>query len=214
MKHDRFTGEEREACVLRIRGGESVKAVARDLGVTEQTVYRWLKKYDGTLESLVSGSSVPHSPHPNAMPKDEEARLIAIVTQNPHITDKKLSELLGTNRAPSVLYRKREKLFGERRLLPFKYEYATIFHADAVDEINHADFEQGTVPSEFFVIEVMDGLYLPINEGRYPVSLTPFFTVALKFGEETEACAFCSTFLSDGMRWTPRVRRVKDGALR
>lgn len=213
MKLDRFSASEREACVLRIKNGEPIQLIAQEIQATESTIYRWIRKYDGTTESLKSGSSVPHTPHPKTMPKEEEERLIAIVTENPYITDKKLSELLGTNRSPAVLYRKRAKLFGERKRTAYKYDFATMFDESKVNAINLMDADQGIIPKEFYVIETVEGLYIRMDEGHYPACLTPYFTVAVKFQTEAEADEFCQTLLFEGMRWRPHTRCVKGGVL-
>lgn len=53
-----------------IRKGRSVAVAARLHGVSRMSVYRWLKRYDGTVESLYEKSHRPHS-HPNQQTVDE-----------------------------------------------------------------------------------------------------------------------------------------------
>lgn len=47
MKGKRFTQEQMIAALNRHDAGEKVKDIARDLGITEQTFYRWKSKYGG-----------------------------------------------------------------------------------------------------------------------------------------------------------------------
>ena len=53
---------------------KGVTAAARRYNVSRQFVYRWKKRYDGTLESLKDRSHRPHS-HPNQH-TSEEIKLI------------------------------------------------------------------------------------------------------------------------------------------
>ncbi len=41
MKKTRFTEEQMVEAVKRLEAGQSAKDVARDLGVTDQTLYNW-----------------------------------------------------------------------------------------------------------------------------------------------------------------------------
>lgn len=199
--------KEKEQCVLRYRNGESACKLAREYSVTAISIYRWNELYDGSIISLEPKSSVPKTRHPKQMPIEEEQRLIEIVTANPQITDIQLSKLLGTNRHPSALHHKREKLLG-KRIIYYKYDYATLFSKQKVDDINLADLTQNILPKEFYVIEVVPDLFLQINETRNPVSITPYLTVALKFKSKEEAAAFLQTLISDDMRWRPQIKYI------
>lgn len=54
--------------------------------VNLQTLYRWLKRYDGTLESLENRSSRPLTPHPNAHTEQETQEIIKLFKNNPDIS--------------------------------------------------------------------------------------------------------------------------------
>lgn len=54
--------------------------------VNLQTLYRWLKRYDGTLESLENRSSRPLTPHPNAHTEQETQEIIKLFKKNPDIS--------------------------------------------------------------------------------------------------------------------------------
>lgn len=47
MKGKRFSQEQMIAALNRHDAGEKVTDIARDLGITEQTFYRWKSKYGG-----------------------------------------------------------------------------------------------------------------------------------------------------------------------
>ena len=47
MKKSRFTEEQISFALQQAEHGTSVKEVTRKLGITEQTFYRWKKKYGG-----------------------------------------------------------------------------------------------------------------------------------------------------------------------
>ena len=50
---------------------------------TRQNIYRWRKKYDGTIRSLADGSHRPHS-HPNQHTEEEIALVRNMRRRNPH----------------------------------------------------------------------------------------------------------------------------------
>lgn len=211
MKNLTFlSAKEKENCVVRYKAGESIQAISKEYDVTERSIRRWCSKYDGTTESLKNGSHVPLSPHPNKMPEWEEHLLIKIVKSNPNITNKALAEKLGTGRNPAALHRKREKLLGKRNIL-HKYDYSVIFKKESVDKINQCDAQQDNIPNVFFTIRVLPDLYLRINPGNYPVCLTPYFSIAVKFQTLKEANDMIKNLMSENMRWKPRVIEVRNG---
>ena len=53
---------------------KGITAAARRYNVGRATIYRWMKRYDGTLDSLKDRSHRPHS-HPNQH-TEEEIKLI------------------------------------------------------------------------------------------------------------------------------------------
>ena len=211
MKKSLFlSAEEKEECVVRYKSGESIQALAKEFNVTERSIYRWCKKYDGTTESLRNRMPISSTPHPNKMPEWEEQLLIEIVKSNPNITNLELAKKLGTGRNRASLQRKREKIFGKRSIL-HKYNYSVIFNKEAVDKINQNDVSQGNIPNSFFTISILPDLYLRANKGNYPVCITPYFSIAIKFQTEEEANDMISNLLSENMRWIPKVVEVING---
>ena len=53
MRSSKFTEEQIAFALKQAETGTSVKEVIRKLGITEQTFYRWKKKYAGMLPSDV-----------------------------------------------------------------------------------------------------------------------------------------------------------------
>lgn len=60
-----------------------VTAAAIRYKTTRQNIYRWRKKYDGTVRSLAEGSHRPHS-HPNQHTEDEIKLVKDMRRRNPH----------------------------------------------------------------------------------------------------------------------------------
>ena len=69
-----YTPKEKEKA-LRLLRISDVKFVAHRYHCTEQTVYRWKRLYDGTLESLANKSHRPHRLHPNAQTEEEKKHI-------------------------------------------------------------------------------------------------------------------------------------------
>lgn len=205
----RTSAQVKEECITRFQRGEDCDTLCREYGVSERTLYRWLAAYDGTRESLANKSSKPHSPHPKEMTPEEVRLMIEIVRENPHITNRELAEKIGTGRNPTSYSRKREKYFGKRKTA-YKYDYATLFRREEIDALNATDAARGDIPSDFYAIEAYSGLYLRENDGHYPVCVTPYFSVALKFDTLREAEAFVqSLHVEDAC--APNIRRVVGG---
>jgi len=61
MKKSRFTEEQIAFALRQVEGGTSVRDVCRKLGVSEQTFYRWKKKFAGmgVPEAVVHADSAP-----------------------------------------------------------------------------------------------------------------------------------------------------------
>ena len=72
--------------------GYPLSLVCRRYHISKSSLLRWMKKFNGTKESLIDRSHRPLSKHPNAH-TDEEIKWIKDYTRrNPHIT---LPELYG-----------------------------------------------------------------------------------------------------------------------
>ena len=51
MKKSKFTDQQISLALLEAEQGTPVQEIVRKLGVTEQTFYRWKKKYNGLMPS-------------------------------------------------------------------------------------------------------------------------------------------------------------------
>ena len=111
-----------DAVVAIIRDGLSVTEVAEKFGVSRQTLYRWMARYEsGGLESLADRSHRPHHV-PHQMPAVLEARVLELRRQHAHwgpISILHQLRLGGTEPLPShmAVYRalSRHGLIEERR---------------------------------------------------------------------------------------------------
>jgi transposase len=205
--------EKKEECVLRYKKGESLKVLEIEYHITRTTIYRWAKQYNGTLSSLDPKLSRKNMNHPKKMPFEEEQLLLKIVDSNPNISDRELAELLGTKRNPAFLYRKRKKLLG-KRIISYKNDYRTFFNADKIIEINQSDYKRGVLPDTFYIIEILNNLYLQKSISGNPVSITPYFSMCLQFPTTQHAYEFIKSLeASNKSNWAPTIREVKDGIL-
>ena len=87
----------------------SIEYVCHRYHCSERSLYRWKKKYNGTLASLENKSSKPLTPHPNRHTADEIKHIKDLLKRNPNIG---LNELYGKlrtkyayTRHPVSLYR-------------------------------------------------------------------------------------------------------------
>lgn len=203
---------DKEQCVLRHQNGTPLKTLEAEYHVSRVTIYRWTKQYDGTISSLEPKLSRKSIKHPKAMSLDEEKKLLKIVQQNPNITNRELSALLGTNRNPAFLHRKREKLL-EKREIAHKNDYKTLFNNDKLSQINENDYYKQIIPEKFFVIEITNNLYLAKRVSRSPISITPYFSMCLQFPSPQSASAFLESLGEIKVEYTPKIRRIEKGIL-
>lgn len=87
----------------------NANAVCRRYHISRSSLYRWLKRFDGTKESLVDKSHRPHSVHPNSHTEEELKWIRDYHRRNPNISVcelyGKLSREKGYTRHPGSLYR-------------------------------------------------------------------------------------------------------------
>ena len=88
--------------------------VCRKYHISRYSLWRWLKKYDGTVESLMDKSHRPKSNHPNAHTKKEIKLIRKYVRRNPKRTLNeiwyKLKKKEGYSRTITALYSVIKKL--------------------------------------------------------------------------------------------------------
>lgn len=94
--------------------------------ITKTTLNRWIRRYDGTIESLENKSHRPLTKHPTAHTEEEIKHIKDLIRRNPHIG---LNELYGKlrqnyayTRNPSSLFRflKKNKLYDQVKKEPYK----------------------------------------------------------------------------------------------
>lgn len=71
------------ACLRRKQSGWKVRRVLSYYHVKRSSLYRWLKRFDGTRESLADGSHRPNTPHPNSAGKDKVKKVLDLHRRNP-----------------------------------------------------------------------------------------------------------------------------------
>ncbi|GHV01991.1 IS481 family transposase [Clostridia bacterium] len=96
MKGVKFTAKQKLKALEMYHSGKRDYQVAAHFHCTIQSLYRWQRQYDGTLESLENRSSRPHTPHPNSHTQEEREAIIKLYEANPNIG---YSELYGELRS-------------------------------------------------------------------------------------------------------------------
>lgn len=96
------------ACKLYSSGRYTVREVMRRYKVSKASLMRWMRRFDGTRESLVSKSKRPKTPHPNAHTPEEIRHIENLMRRNPDIG---LSELYGKLRRDYAYTRHPTSLF-------------------------------------------------------------------------------------------------------
>lgn len=103
-----YSAEEKLRALKALRTS-SFEHIAHRYHCTIQTLYRWRRIYDGTLNSLEPKYCAPYTPHPNRHTEDEIKNIKNLIKRNPHIG---LNELYGKlrlnysyTRNPVSLYR-------------------------------------------------------------------------------------------------------------
>ena len=106
LPHDLKT---RENAVKTYRNSGDINYVCRKYHISRISLWRWNKKYDGTLESLMDKSHRPLTKHPQAHTDIEIKWIKDLIKRNPHITLNeiwyKLKRDKGYARKPTSLYR-------------------------------------------------------------------------------------------------------------
>lgn len=103
-----YTAKEKLQALKSLKGS-SIEFVAHRYHCTIQSIYRWRRIYDGTIESLENKFSRKEMLHPNRHTDEEIKHIKDLIRRNPHIG---LNELYGKlrvnfaySRNPASLYR-------------------------------------------------------------------------------------------------------------
>jgi Transposase and inactivated derivatives len=116
----------RQRVVKEVLGGRSQAEVARRHKISRMSVYRWMQRYDGSVESLKERSRRPQS-HPNAHHKDEYSLIKRVCGANKGLGLVCLHLVLegrhGYKRSVSGLYRALKRLgIGRKRQRKKRYK--------------------------------------------------------------------------------------------
>lgn len=91
-----------------------ISYMCRKYHISRTSLWRWVKRFDGTKESLADKSHRPHSKHPNAHTDKEIENIRNIVRRNPSVTLTeiwyKLKTKYGYTRTPGSLSRVLKRL--------------------------------------------------------------------------------------------------------
>lgn len=102
-----------------LRSGENISIIVRRYHVSRTSLWRWLRRFDGTSASLEDRSHRPKSPHPNAHTPMELKWISDLRRRNPHYSYLelwiRLKRAKGYSRCPSSLYRVLVKDFAYKK---------------------------------------------------------------------------------------------------
>ncbi|MCD7728503.1 MAG: DDE-type integrase/transposase/recombinase [Clostridia bacterium] len=121
----KFTAKEKLYAIKALNSA-NLLTVCRRYKVSRTTIWRWRKRYDGTLESLEPQFSRKGIHHPNEQTEEERNNIHKLLRRNPNIG---LNELYGKlyrnygyRRNPVTLYRylKRCKIYETKERVPYK----------------------------------------------------------------------------------------------
>lgn len=97
------------ACKLYATKEYSIAFISRRYKVSKSSLMRWMKRFDGTKESLVDRSHKPLTPHPNSHTEQEQTWIFNYLRRNPDISMIELYTKLRINRGytrhPASLFR-------------------------------------------------------------------------------------------------------------
>ena len=123
----RFSAKEKERVLNLLYHTGDILFVARRYHISERTIYRWKRRYDGTVSSLENKSCRPHTPHPAAHTREELEHIRNLIRRNPEAGLNelygKLRQRFGYSRNPVSLYRvlKRMGFYANKRVrVPYK----------------------------------------------------------------------------------------------
>lgn len=120
----KFNGKEKEKAIKALSNA-SITTVCRRYKINRTTLWRWIKQYDGTVESLIPKFSRKNIPHPNEQTEQEKTNIRNLVRRHP---ESGLNELYGIlcqkynyERNPVTLYRflRKDNLFVSSKRKPY-----------------------------------------------------------------------------------------------
>lgn len=196
---------------LKYAESNGLKNAAIKYNCSEQSLCRWKRKYDGTLESLENKYCAPYTPNPKAHTEEEVENIKEVLRLNPYISHKELYEILkkdyGYSRHPGGLYNflRRNRIVPEPKL---KNDYATMFDSKAVKRLNGKFLFNNKETLPRFLIELDNsGIFIAKEENNYPCKLTVYYSTALTFKTEKEAIEFLKS-IKNTSRFKLKVKKL------
>lgn len=97
------------ACLTYSNGHTTVHHITRKYHISKSSLMRWMKRFDGSKESLFNQSHRPKTQHPTAHSEQELIKIKHLIRRNPHIglneLFSKLRVSIGYSRHYASLYR-------------------------------------------------------------------------------------------------------------
>lgn len=187
-------------------------AACKKFDITERSIWRYKKLYNGNLDSLKNKSSKPNTPHPNEHTKEEIDNIKAILDNNPYISHKELYNRLiseyGYSRKISGLYSylRRHNMIPEPKQ---KNEYATMFDLEAVKRLNNKFLYDNKAKLPLYIIELSNlGIYIASNVINYPCKLSVYYSVSLYFNKLEDAQNFVKS-IKNTSNYTLNIKKLK-----
>ncbi len=209
--HNLFSPEEKLE-ILTYAKNHGVKSTAKKYFCSEQTVYRWKRRFDGSIKSLEENSSRPHTPHPRSHTIEEIKCIKEVLSNNPNISHKALYEILknkyGYTRNPQGLYNflRRNDIFHKPQL---KGDYATMFDQEGVDRLNDRFLYSDNLTFPFYLIELDElKIYLAKKTVNNACFFTVYYATALRFYDQIEAIEFVKNLNNKSNRKL-KIKRVE-----
>ena len=134
-KNAPLTPAGREAMVKRIEGGEQVRQVARELGISERTAFKWLKRYRQEGQAgLLDRSSRPHR-SPLSISAAKRRRVVAL--RRKRLTGAQIAKRVGVSASTVSKVLREEGLSRAKDLDPVEPERR--YQRERPGELVHLD---------------------------------------------------------------------------
>lgn len=197
---------------LKFMEAKGIKNAVKKFNCSEQTLYRWKRQFDGTLNSLENKYSRKGIKHPNSHTGEEVNWIKNILNQHPNITHKSLYEILKNNygykRHPGSLYNylKRNKIIPAPN---YKKDYATMFNSKAVKILNDKFLFESKKCLPLYLIEIdRRGIYIAKTENNNPCSVTVYYSLSLSFESKLEAQNFLKSIKNTSL-YTLSIKEIE-----
>lgn len=119
------------SCLRRINSNWPVRKITSYYHIKRQSLYRWLKVFDGSIESLYPKSHKPHSKHPNSLDINIVDRINNLNRRNPDMSYTEIWIRLrheGINISASSVLRTLRRNNEYTLYKPYKKKHDKIYH--------------------------------------------------------------------------------------